>query len=188
MSPTVCLCHHGHSPAPASAGEEHVAGIPHSQLTAEAQPPTTAGHSSLCPNNLGEGACISPSMALTHCDSLSGLESKSHVLGRRVVPQPAGPPGEVGGTCVPALLLCLHRSLWQECPSPKASHQYPICHGRVIYNVKKNQQLPKIQQQVTNQLNCVHSMAGSVDTDKGTAHLGLPVKQPPHELGVKTGA
>lgn len=32
-----------------------MAGIPHSQLRAEAQPPTTAGHPALCPNNLGEG-------------------------------------------------------------------------------------------------------------------------------------
>lgn len=43
-----------------------MAGIPHLQLRAEAQPPTTAGHSSLHPNSLGEGAFISPSMALTH--------------------------------------------------------------------------------------------------------------------------
>ena len=59
MSPTAYLCHCGHSLAPASAGKEHVAGIPLSQLRAEARPPTTAGHPSLRPNNPREGACVS---------------------------------------------------------------------------------------------------------------------------------
>lgn len=165
-----------------------MARIPLSQLRAEAWPPTTAGHPSLCPNNPGEGACISPLIGLMCSDSLPRLQSKGPVLGGRVVPQPTGPPGGLGGTCVPALPLCLHHSLWQECPSPKASHQYPICHGRVIFNIKKISNYLNNQQQVTRQLNCVHPMAGIVGTGKGTAHPGLSVEQPPHELGAETRA
>lgn len=113
-----------------------MAGIPHSQLRAEAQPPTTAGHPALCPNNLGEGPyqSLNGSNALQF-PSQAGIQGPC--TGREGGILACRSPRKLGGTYVPALLLCLHHSQWQECPSPKASHQYPICHGRVIYNVKK---------------------------------------------------
>lgn len=97
-------------------------------------------------------------MALVCSDSLSRLQSKGPLLGGRVIPQPAGPLGGLEGTYGSALLLCLHHSLWQECPSPQASHQYPICHGRVIYNIQKISNYLNNQQQVTRQLNRVHTV------------------------------
>lgn len=50
--------------------------------------------------------------------------------------------------------------------------------------MKKISNYLNIQQQVTCQLNNVHSMAGCV----GTAHLGLPVEQPPPEPGTSNRA
>ena len=97
-------------------------------------------------------------MALVCSDSLSRLQSKGPLLGGRVIPQPAGPPRGLEGNYGSALLLCLHHCLWQECPSPQASHQYPICHGRVIYNIHKISNYLNNQQQVTRHLNHVHSV------------------------------
>lgn len=151
-------------------------------LTADSKGTATHYCPPLCPNNWGRGLHQRPPHHhVQEFPSQAGIQGC--VLGRRVVPQPTGSPGGLGGTCDPALWLCFHLSLRQGCPSPKASHQYPICHSRVIYNMKKISNYLNIQQQVTCQLNSVHSMAGSL----ATGHRGLPREQPPPGLGADTG-